>query len=368
MTEIRRKEMEFLDLETAGWVERHIISAEQATEILSLYDVKSRNLRMIMLTAGVILLGMGALSFLLAHWHEFEKDLRVCMIVGAYLTSLSAYLFTRRSHPKTAKSFILLATGIFGGGIYLITRMYDIPITLGEFLGYWLVQVILSSLIFRDEWQLYFACVLSLVWMNETDAVNAFALYFVRTARVPLSEFFEPLSAFMLIVALWGAWFAVKDRIAFMMCMLLTVLLFASRMSLCFGGTWTLIILAVTGAVMSFLSKWPDSEVMGLMMVGVFGLLLTWPLFWRGGMFAANRDALPVANAVIVAAVMLVNIWRGHSALGITFCALLATRYFFDHIFGFLPKAWGFTLTGIIFVIMGLSFGRLHKFFVKEEQ
>lgn len=366
MTEIRRKEMEFLDFEIAGWVERHIISAEQASEILSLYDVKKRNLRMIMLTAGVILLGMGALSFLLAHWHEFEKDIRVCMISGAYIASLLAYLFTRKNYPKTAKSFLLLSAGIFGGGIYLITRMYEIPITLGEFLGYWITEVIIVSVIFRDEWQLYLACVLSLVWMNETDAVNAFALYFVRTARVPVSEFFEPLYAFMLVAALWASWFSLKDRIAFMMCMLLTLLLLASRMSLCFGGTWTLIILAVTGAVMSFLSGSHDSEVMGMMMAGVFGLLLTWPMFWRGVMFAANRDVLPVVNAVIVAVIMLAGIWRGHLGTGITFCALLTARYFFDHIFGFLPKAWGFTLTGIIFVAAGLSFGRMRKFFVKE--
>ena len=365
MTEIRRRDMDFLSGEVSSWLDGGIISREQADEILSLYDVKARNLRVIMLTAGVILLGLGGLSFLLAHWHEIGKELRVCMISGAYLASLSAYFLTSKSYPKTAKSFLLVASGIFGGGVYLITRMYDIPITLAEFLGWWVVEVIITSIIFRDEWQLYLACALSLVWMNETDAVNAFALYFVRTARVPVSEFFAPFYAFLLTGALWGAWLSVKDRIAFMLCVMLTMLLFASRMSLCFGGTWTLIILAATGAVMSFITRWPDTEIMGLLMLGVFGLLLTWPMFWRGKIFAPHRDILPVVNAVIVAGVMLVHIWRGHSGLGITFCALLASRYFFDHLFGYLPKAWGFTLTGIIFVVMGLSFGRLRKFFVK---
>ena len=363
MPEIRKREMDFLGGEIAGWVEEGIITGEQATEILSLYEIKARNLRVIMLIAGGILLGLGAVSFLLANWHTIDKDLRVIIIAAAYVASLGAYIFTGRSSTKTGKAFLLLASGIFGGGIYLITRMYDYKIALAEFLGWWIAEVIITSIVARDEWQLYLAGALSLVWLNETEAINPFALYFVRTARVPVSEFFAPMSAFALMIALWGAWFNGKDRLAFMMNMLLTVLLLASRMSLCFGGTWTLIILAASGGAISFMSKWQDAETMGLLMLGVFGLLLTWPEFWRGAEFADVRNVFPVVNAVIVAGLMLLNIWRGHSGIGITFCALLASRYFFDHLFGYLPKALGFTLTGIIFVIAGLSFGKIRKFF-----
>lgn len=362
---IRKKEMDFLSLEAADWVEEEIITGEQAAEILSLYEVKPRNLRMIMLTAGLVLLGLGGVSFLLAHWHEIDKVIRVCIISGAYVASLCAYFFTGKSGTKTGKSFLLLSSAIFGGGIYLITHMYDIPITLAEFLCYWAVEVIAASIIFRDEWQLYFAGALSLSWMNETDAINAFALYFVRTARVPVTEFFTPFSAFALLAALWGAYLAVKDRIALMMCVMITALLLASRMSLCLGGTWTLIILAIAGAVMSFAGN-SDCQVMGLLMLGVFGLLLTWPMFWRGAEFSSGREIYPVINAVIVAGLMLVNIWRGHSGIGVMFCVFLAGRYFFDHLFGFLPKAWGFTAAGIILVIGGIFFGRIRKFFEKE--
>ena len=357
---IRKKEMEFLSAEAAAWVEEKIITGEQAAEIMSLYEVKPRNLRMIMLTAGLILLGLGGVSFLLAHWHEIDKFFRVCVIVAAYVASLSAYFFTGKSGTKTGKSFLLLSSAIFGGGIYLITHMYDIPLTLGEFLGYWIAEVIITSIISRDEWQLYLAGALSLAWLNETDAINAFALYFVSTARLPVSEFFATWSAFALLAAMWGAWFASRDRIAFMMNVMLTVLLLASRMSLCFGGTWTLIILAAAGAVMTF-AGYNDIEIMGLLMLGVFGLLLTWPMFWRGAEFASGRNIYPIINAVIVAGLMLVSIWRGHSGVGITFCVILAGRYFFDHLFGFLPKAWGFTVTGIIFVIAGIFFGRIRK-------
>ncbi|MBQ6112533.1 MAG: hypothetical protein IJL01_09100, partial [Synergistaceae bacterium] len=192
--------------------------------------------------------------------------------------------------------------------------------------------------------------------------------------RLSLSEFFSPVNAFALIAALWVLWRIITDRLAFNINLALTLLLLASRMSLCFGGTWTLIILAVTGAVMSFLSEWNDTEHAGLLMLGVFGLLLTWPEFWRGGIFSGSifgfeaNTFWPVINALIVAVIMLVNIYRGHSGIGVVFCALLASRYFFDHLFGYMPKAWGFTLTGIIFLAAALFFGRIRKFFVKEQE
>ena len=359
---ISKREMEFLTSESEVWVDEGIISREEAASILSLYDVKSRNLRLVMLTAGIVLLGLGAVSFMMAHWHELGKTFRVCVILLSYVASICGYIFAGRD-TKLGKSFLLLSSGIFGGGIYLITHMYDIEITLAEFLCYWIIETVITSLMTRDEWQMYLSQVLSLAWMTETEAINVFSLYFARSAKLSVMEFFAVPGAFALVIALWLLWLTVRDRAALMLDMMITLLLLASRMSLCFGGTWTLIILAITGAVMSLLLTYRDAEIMGLLMLGVFGLLLTWPEFWRGSEFVPYRSILPVINAVIVASLMLVSIWRGHSGIGVTFFALLAARYFFDHLFGFLPKAWGFTVTGIIFVIAGLFFGRIRKFF-----
>lgn len=359
-TEISKKEMEFLNAEISSWTDEGIITSEQAGNILSLYAVKSRNLRLIMLSAGVILLCLGAISFIMAHWHELGKIFRVCIISAAYIASLSAYIFTKR------KYFLLLASVVFGGGIYLITHMYDIEITLADFLTYWLIETAITSAVTRDEWQMYLTQALAFLWLIEADAVNVFSLYFVRTGKIPVTEFFTPVTAFVLVIALWLLWLTVRDRAALMADMMITLLLLASRMSLCFGGTWTLIILAVTGAVMSLTLRYRDGEILGLLMLGVFGLILTWPEFWRGSEFVSGRNVYPVINAVIVAGLMLFNIWRGHLGIGVMFFALLAARYFFDHIFGFLPKAWGFTITGIIFVLMGIFFGRIRKFFAER--
>lgn len=370
MSEIRKREMEFLSGEIDYWLEKNIITSEQAEKISELYDVKKYNLRMILFVAGSVLLGLGAVSFAAAHWHELPKVLRVCIIVGCYLVSVGIYNFSGHD-TRTGKAFLLLASIIFGSGIFLITRMYDYKLEWFTIIGWWVIWVILTALISRDTWQIYLAQILALLYLNAINAIDIFALEFTRLSRISMLEFFLPVNAFALVVALWFAWRAVNDRVALNVNMLITLLLLASRMSLCFGGTITLIILALTGAVMSFMTRWHDPEIFGLLMLGTFGLLLTWPEFWKGEIFSRTVAGFPgpaflsVCTAFVVACLMLVNIYRGHSVTGIIFFALLASRYFFDHLFGYMPKAWGFTLTGIIFLVAGLFFGHVRKLFVR---
>ena len=365
MISIRKKEMEFLSGELNLWQEENLITSEQADNILSLYNVKKSNLRMILFIAGGILLGLGLVSFIAAHWHELPKILRVAIISGSYIASLIIYCFFGMSKTKTGHSFLLLASVIFGSGIFLITRMYNIKLDLDEIIIFWIIEVFITSLISRDIWQVYLGQILSLLYLNIINAIDIFALEFTNLSKISIAEFFSPVQAFAVIIALWIAWNFVKDRIAFNFNVLLTLLLFASRMSLCFGGTWTLIILAISGAVLSFVSKNQDTEILGLLMTGLFSLLLTWPEFWRGEIFN-GVTFLPVLTAIFAAVIMLINIYRGHTASGIVFCALLASRYFFDHLFGYMPKAWGFTLTGIIFMIGGLFFGKIKKLFKRD--
>ena len=353
MPDIRKKYHDFLSSEVEYWQEEDIITEEQAEQILSLYDIKTFNLHKILFVAGTVLLGLGLVSFIASQWHLLHRILRVLIIIGAYGASLTAYYFAKHSdRPRLAQSFLLLASVIFGAGIFLITRMYDYKLSFTSFLGLWVIPAIITALISRDTWQLYLSQVIGILYLNMIDAIDIFALQFVNLSREPLSSFFLPVNAFILVIALWCVWFLVRDRVNLTINILITVLLIASRMSICLGGTWTLIILSVLGAAMSF-SRHHDTEIFGLLMLGLFGLLLTWSEFWRGDTFSAYVSYLPVISALFMGIIMLVNIYRGHYVTGITFFAMLLIRYFFDNFFGYIPKAWGFSLTGIIFVVAG---------------
>ncbi len=361
MPEIPKKYLDFLNTESKYWEEEGIISPEQSAKILGMYEADKWSLTLILFIAGAVMIGLGGVSFALAHWHDLPKLLRVCMILGGYLASLAAHIVAGRSSTKSGRSFLLIAGVIFGAGIYLITRMYDYKLDFEQVLGWWLVHLSVTSLCTRDEWQVYFTQAVSLVYLIWINSIDIFALEFMGNARISLMEFFLPIEGFAVLAALWVLFWRVKDRAVFNVNMLLTVLVLASRMSLCFGGTWTLVLLAFGGAVMSFASCMDfghsgDAEVLGLLILGLCGLVLTWPEVWRGG-FAEWRRVLAVVSALLTAGVMLVNIWRGHGAIGVIFCVLLIVRYFFDRLFGYIPKAWGFGLAGLAFLVMGIYTG-----------
>lgn len=353
MPEIPKKYMEFLSAETKVWEDEGIISSEQTEQILGLYVAGQWSLAYILYIAGAVMLGLGGVSFALAHWHDLPKVLRVCMILAGYAGSLVAHVVTGRN-TKAGKAFLLLAGVIFGAGIYLITRMYDYRLSLSEVLGWWLVHLTVTALCTRDDWQEYFAQGVALVYLNVINAIDIFALEFMGSAKAELTEFFTPVEGFVLIGALWAVNCVIKDRAAFNVNMLLTVLVIASRMSLCFGGTWTLILLWSGCALLSF-CRYGDAEVFGLLVLGLCGVVLTWPEVWRGEVFPADwRNVLAVVSAVLTAVMMLFQMWRGHGVVGIVFCALIIMRYFFDRLFGYLPKAWGFGIAGVVFVGLGI--------------
>ena len=357
--------MDFLNAEAGAWQEEGIISQEQAENILSLYEVKQNSLNRILFIAGGILLGLGAVSLLAAHWHEFPKILRVCVILAGYMLSLGASIFLGRT-TKAGRAFLLLASVIFGAGIYLITRMYNYKLAFSEVLGYWLVELLATTILARDEWHLYFTQAVSLVYLLAVNAIDIFALEFMSSAKFSLMQFFEPLSGFALLAALWAVQWRIKDRTAFNINMLLTLLVITSRMSLCFGGTWTLIILFLLGTALSF-TRSQDVELLGLLLSGLCGFVLTWAEMWSG-IFSQYGNILAVTAAVITACVMLVQIWRGHIAAGITFCVMLIVRYFFDHLFGYMSKAVGFGIAGVIFLAAGIYTSIKHSAPPEPEQ
>ncbi len=365
MSSVKKSELDLLINEVQVWQDLEIISPEQGAKILDMYEIRKRPLKMILLIAGCVLIGLGIISFIGAHWFEIPKLLRVSVIFATYAASVCAYCVLGMKTSKMARSLLIFGSFVLGAGIFLITRMYNYKLTSTSGTGWWIIAVLLVTLLSRDEWQLYLLEILSFVHCVFSGAIDILALQFMTTARESITEFFTPIQAFALIIALYFTCRYVHDRIANSLAMLLTLGIFASRMTLCFGGTACLIILVILGIALSFING--DAANFGLLMSGLLGLLLTLPEFWRGEFFRQEFFGFPgvsffsVLTAVILATIMLLQIYRGKVLAGGVFFALLAARYFFDRIFDYMPKAWGFTITGIIFLLGGLFFERINR-------
>ena len=217
-------------------------------------------------------------------------------------------------------------------------------------------------MITRDAWELYLLEFLSFIYLVLTRAINILALQFMTNTagNFSIEIFFSPIRAFILAGLIWLAVILIRDRTGFNASFMLSLALISSRMIFCFGNTWTLIALVILGAAMSFLPRWYDMMMFGLVLSGVLGILLTWPEFWNGEIFStgyfgySGQEFYPIVSAVLIALLMLIQIYRGNIIAGGIFFVLLAGRYFFDELFGYLPKAWGFGLAGIIFLAAGL--------------
>lgn len=369
MNSIKKHDLEFLTNEIKTWQDEEIITYEQGEKILNLYEIKKRPLRMILLIAGGILIGLGGISFIGAHWYEIPKLIRVSVILATYIASVLIYYFLGAKESKLARSFLIFGSCIIGAGIFLITRMYNYKLTESSGTGYWLIGLFIVSALSRDEWQLYLLEAIGFLHLLFSGAIDIFALQFMEHSRVSLMTFFEPPQAILIIIGLYLICRYINDKIANNIAMLLTLGVLASRMTLCLGGTASLIILVTMGIIISFIPNpnWNEAENFGLLMAGFLGLLLTLPEFWRGEIFNqeifgfAGKSFFSVITAIILAIIMLLQIYKGRIVAGGVFFALLLARYFFDRLFGYLPKAWGFTIIGIIFLIAGLFFEKITR-------
>ena len=358
MKSIRKKELEFLTDELEMWQSENLITSVQAENILNLYELKKKPMRLIFLIAGLVLLFLGCASFAAAHWKELNQNYRLAIVSGSYILSVTAYYFFGASSSRAGRAFLLFGSFIIGAGIYFIPA--KMKIITGA--GWWVIAMFIITFLSRDAWELYLLECLAFLYMAGTNAINLIALQFMSNTAgiIEPSLFFQPVKAFLIIAGIWSAIFLTQDRAGFNIGFILSLTLISSRMILCFGSTITLIALVIFGVIISFISRWYDMMMFGIILSGIFGILLTWPEFWNTEIFSQGYfnysavDFYPLASAVIIALIMLIQIYRGNIIAGGIFFVLLAGRYFFDHLFGYLPKAWGFGAAGVIFLLAGI--------------
>ncbi len=116
----------WLEKEAPVWVERGIVTREQADQLLGMYETKQHAVGLLPIL-GSILVGLGILSFIAANWQDIPQLVRLAMIV---LLMIGFYaggeLALRRGHDKLGVALAGLGVVSFGGGIVLIGQMFHL--------------------------------------------------------------------------------------------------------------------------------------------------------------------------------------------------------------------------------------------------
>ena len=360
--------MGFLEGELEHWIENSLINEEQAAGIRAIYGVQRRPLFLILLGVGGALVGLGAVSFAAANWGQMSRLLRTLMIAVPYLACLiTAWICS----GKFRRVFLLLASLVYGAGLFLIAHLYYSGLTWLILMRCWLGGVLLFALLFRDSWQALMSQGVALVYFVGSGAINIFGAW----PLLPASEFLMPAETWPIMGAMLAVALYVKRRLPLYTLVLLTLTLLESRTRDCFGNAAGLVSVAALGTALSFLPthkwRWGDSwaglislERLGTVKAGLAEFALTFPECWDD--FFTKITPFTSVQILAVAAAsltVLLMLWQFHRGLvsGGVFLALLAARYFFDEIFDIVSRAWGFTIAGVLCLVLGIILIRLRN-------
>ncbi|MCZ8514666.1 DUF2157 domain-containing protein [Paenibacillus filicis] len=165
----------WVEQESPLWVEKGIITREQADRILDLYEDRKHAVGLLPIL-GSILVGLGILSFVAANWQSIPQLLRLALMIivmaGFYVSGETA---VRRGHGKLGIALIGLGVVSFGGSIVLIGQMFHlVAFHAGSFV-LWAVAGAAAAFLYRSRY-LY---LISLILFNAAQiySVSQFQMF-----------------------------------------------------------------------------------------------------------------------------------------------------------------------------------------------
>lgn len=115
------------DLET--WIEKGLIPEDSREAILASVGAGrgTRSFEVTLIIFGVILVGLGALSFVGANWAAMSKAARLFVLFGGmWLAYAIAVWFAMQGREWVAQAFVLLGVLMFGTNIWFVAQTYNI--------------------------------------------------------------------------------------------------------------------------------------------------------------------------------------------------------------------------------------------------
>lgn len=333
---------------------------------------------------GVLLIGLGILSFIAANWFHVPRWFRIVTIIAAYGTSvLAAYLLESRRRPTEAGALLFFSGFLLMGGTVLISQAFHIRGDLKDLLFVWLFAYTPTFLLARnlpvyllyDTVSLFYVNLLYLRYPHD---------YFLSTRMLSLnpSILFRPWPPlFLLILIVGSAWAIHRADPAKRTTRLFFGNLFLANW-LAWILTWLMAFstpsetpylffflgLLISGAIASLMGLRLRSfklDVQGLVLTGVSGLALTFSPLWRwgGGAWIGPTTVGPVAVTLWIGAYLTYRTARGgrDSMIALVFLFALLMRWYFDMFYSFMSKSLFFTSAGVILLGTTYLYRRLGK-------
>lgn len=118
-----------LKIDLEEWIKKGLVPEESRDDILaSVGAARAGNrLAVILVVFGVILVGLGVLSFVGANWATMTKLARLVVLFGSMWAAYGlAIWFTLRDRALIGQAFVLLGVLLFGSNIWFVAQTYNI--------------------------------------------------------------------------------------------------------------------------------------------------------------------------------------------------------------------------------------------------
>ncbi len=120
-------------------------------------------------TLGGLLLGLGALLFVAAHWAELSAAARLALGLGALAAAhATAILTARRQAGWATEGLLLVATLIFGADIWLVGQIFNLPPQPPAFFLLWMGAGIATAWAWGSQASALAALAIGIAWMTES--------------------------------------------------------------------------------------------------------------------------------------------------------------------------------------------------------
>ena len=171
--------------EMSTWVDRELISVEQARAICRIYGVDYDEIRdrssayRVLVGLGILFIGLSLITVIGANWEAIPRGVRlagmIALTAGTHALALRQYLSAGRSRGV---GLFMLGNIFYGASIILIAQTYHLGEHMPDGVFWWALGSLPFAVLLCSSWLALFSGVLALIWFFLEYATGFFAVWF----------------------------------------------------------------------------------------------------------------------------------------------------------------------------------------------
>ena len=202
--------------EMSTWIDRELISLEQARAICRLYGVDYDEMRgrsnayRVLTGLGFLFIGLSLTTIIGANWEAIPRGVRlagmIALTAGTHALAMRQYLSSDKSRGA---GLFMLGNLFYGASIILISQTYHLGEHMPDGVFWWALGSLPFAILLCSSWLALLSGVLALIWFFLEYAAGFFAVWlpvFIAAQIYVLMRGRRSLPLFLLCVASLFIW------------------------------------------------------------------------------------------------------------------------------------------------------------------